>query len=205
VSVSIGWRRAVVVAVVALGAVASGVEGAGRQATPEGDETTAIVPPPQECRVEPRRVLFPGATATTAATPLPLASPTPLARPAGEPADAATTEAVTATVREAVACRNDGDFARAYALMSDAMLVRLFGGPETLDPLIAAALEAGPRRLPRPDRLALVAVADVRLLPDGRAAARVETRNADEAFVDELVFVRAGDRWLIDEAIPVAD
>lgn len=199
-----GTRRFVVASgvflILALALAPVGLD--ARQATPGAG--SAIVPRPDACRVAPRSLpLLADDTGAPAATPLPLVEPTPFAPLAGEPADAATSRAITAVVREAVACRNAGDYARAYALMSDGMLVRLFGGPATLDPIVAAALEAPPERLSRPDRLALVAVADLRLLPDGRTAARVVTRNAEQTFTDELVFVRAQERWLIDQTIPI--
>ena len=108
-------------------------------------------------------------------------------------------------MREAIACRNAGDFGRAYALVTDRFLAQLFGGPDTVPPEVAVALEGGPDRVPRANRLALVAVARVVAIGDGRVGAVVETSNADEVFRDYLVFVQAGDRWLIDEQVALPD
>jgi hypothetical protein len=167
------------------------------------------IPSPRDCRVAPRsQPLFPpGVGQRAAATPAPIVTspPGPFSPPRGEPADAETTAAVKATVRESVACRNAGDFLRAYALFSQHMLVSLLGGPASIDVTIRSTLEDKPRMVPRTDRLVLIAVDDVTLLPDGRAAAIVTTRNAQHLFRDHLVFVRdpSTGRWLIDEATPL--
>lgn len=169
---------------------------------------TPDVPRPAACRVEPRPLpLFPAATpgAEPAATPAPLVTPTPFAAPEGQPADEATVTAVTATIRESLACLHAGDYRRAYALFTDRFLRQLFGGPDTIDPAIAAALEAPPRRVPRNQRLTLVAVSDVRLLADGRVGAVVQTRNPLETFADYLILIRPDDRWLIDERVFLSD
>jgi hypothetical protein len=123
--------------------------------------------------------------------------------PTGAEADADTIAAVSRTIREAIACRNGGDFARAYALMTDHMLVQLFGGPTTIDPEISAALAAAPDRVPKERRLALLAIIDVRMLADQRVGAVVETKNADETFRDYIFFAKDGERWLIDESVPL--
>ena len=52
--------------------------------------------------------------------------------------------------------------------------------------------------------IAIVAVADVRALPDGRATAAVSTADPTGAGTGSFVeFVAAGDRWLIDEIAAV--
>ena len=190
--------------------LATGVVWIGRSTTDalqDGPTPTADVPRPAACRVEPRPLpLFSRATpgAEPAATPVPLVTPTPFAMPAGQPADEATVAAVTATIRESLACRNAGDYARAYALVTDRFLRALLGGPDTIPPEIAAALAESPRRAPRAQRIALAAVSDVRVLADGRVGAMVETRNAEESFTDYLILVRTADRWLIDESVEVS-
>ncbi len=156
---------------------------------------------PAECRVEPIALplaLPPAATSTAVL-------PDPDALPAGEVADDATVAGVTATVRESIACRNAGDLRRAYALMTPALLAGLLGGPETAPPEIVRLLLEPPDRVPTDERVALVAVSDVALLPDGRVRARVETDAAGFRFADLLLFARdaQGGRWLIDDALPL--
>jgi hypothetical protein len=170
-------------------------------------QATPDVPKPEACQVAPRSLPLLGAPdpSALAPTPAPLETAAPFAIPNGKPADAATVAAVTATVREAIACRNAGEFASAYALMSNRMLLQLFGGPATIDPEIADALASEPRRVPKDRRLALVAVSDVQSLADGRVGAIVETRTGEASFRDYLFFVAAGDRWLIDESVPLPE
>jgi hypothetical protein len=168
------------------------------------------IPSPRECTIAPRpQPLFPpGVGQRTAATPAPIvtASPAPFSPPVGEPADAETIAAVRATVREAVACRNAGDLLRAYALFTQNMIVSLLGGPASIDVTIRSVIAEKPRPVPSADRLALITVDDVTILPDGRASALVTTRNVQRAFRDHLVFVQnpSTGRWLIDEARPLA-
>jgi len=176
------------------------VPGALAQATPVSTEPD--VPQPDECRVEPRRrfvvprevppaesVVAPGGQAGTPTATIAV--------------DDAVAEAVAATVRETLACRNAGDLARAYALFTDELVLDLLGSAETVPPEIAAALGEPPRRVPRAARLELVAIGPATALPDGRVMARVETRSADAVFVDDLVFREVEGRWLVDDAFPV--
>jgi hypothetical protein len=167
------------------------------------------IPSPRDCTIAPRpEPLFPpGVGQRTAATPAPIvtASPAPFSPPEGETADAETIAAVRATVREAVACRNAGDFLRAYALFTQAMIVSLLGGPASIDVTIRSAIAEKSPPVPRADRLAIIAVDDISLLPDGRIGALVTTRNAQRAYRDYLVFAQnpSTGRWLIDEAKPL--
>lgn len=164
------------------------------------------VPPPEACQVAPRPLpLVAEAAGTPSVSSDPVATAAPFAPPVGEPADEATGAGVVATIQESIACRNAGDFRRAYALFSDAMLVRLFGRPDTIDPEIVAALEVGPDAVRRGQQLGLGSVSEVRVLADGRVGAEVTTRHArdgaEAGYRDYPILVRAGDRWLIDEAI----
>lgn len=173
------------------------------QATPAAAELD--IPAPRECDAAPRDAEF----FPAAAEPPPVATPAPIvtdaspfAMPEGEPADAETMAAVTATVREAIACRNANDFLRAYALFTDEMMGSLFGGPATIDPEIRAAIAEPEGPLPRQQRVALVAITEVTQLPDGRVGAIVETINAQRAFRDYLILEQdpASGRWLIDHS-----
>jgi hypothetical protein len=185
-----------------LGAPAAGaaraVPGIAAQTTPTAEPD---VPQPDECRVAPR-------TGFTVPREVPSAAASPAAAPvatpvAAEPVDAAVAEAVAATIREAVACRNAGDLPRAYALFTDDLVLDLLGSAETVPPEIVAALVEPGRRAPRASRLELVAVGPPTPLGDGRVLARVETRSAGVAYVDDLVFREVAGRWLIDDAFAV--
>ena len=170
-----------------------------QEATPPVGEVIAA----EECQVGPREV---GSIEQLVGTPAAggaEASPAPgeIGALEGEPADEATVEAVTATYRELVACLNAGDYLRIYALYTDGYLQRtLAERGEDLSQLVAT---------PSPDQpqnTALVGVANVRLLDDGRVAARVETFDptVDGTIVTDAVLVQSGERFLID-AEAVAD
>jgi hypothetical protein len=195
-------RWFVVVMPILVGLLGGSDLSARAQATPTA--ATLDVPSPQECLVAPRPLpLFPAEVGQRAAAtpgPLPTAPAQPFVPPTGEAADAETIKGVTATVREALACRNGNDLLRAYALFTEDMIVSLFGGPATIDPEVQQAVVEQPSPLPRRQRLALVSLTDVVLLPDGRAGAIVETQAGNQTFRDYLVFKHdsTSGRWLID-------
>jgi hypothetical protein len=188
---------------------------AQESATPAAQATPGAewdVPLPDECMIEPREepLFAAGEGQRTPATPLPLpATPGPVFTiPDSDPVTADIEGAVTATVRESIACRNANQMLRAYALFTEPMVVSMFGGPATVDPeiraLIARGDELGP--LPRRQRVALLQLSDVGHRPDGRVGAIVTTGTVDRIFQDYLVFAYDGasGRWLIDEAVPLA-
>jgi hypothetical protein len=172
-----------------------------------------IVPDPGECTVEPRPVSFFESLIATPPT-LPADadqrfwSPTQEKRewmmPAGEPVDADTVEAVTATLHEALACLNANDPLRFLNLFSDDM-VRTFFALEPLPPEALPSLAATPVASPPEMWLGYVEVHDVRLLPDGRIAALGESYDPTQPpygmGTDFAIFVKVGERWLIDSLI----
>lgn len=168
------------------------------------DVESPTVPASDSCLVEPRRLPIMVEPALGAVTPAP-AQPTVFAIPDGEPVDAAIAEALEATVRESLACRNAGDFLRAYALFSDRFVAALLGPPDAIDPDLVARLSVPPTPVAEADRLSLGSVSDARRLTDGRVGAIAVTQNAEEVFADYLFFVESGDRWLIDERVFLSD
>jgi hypothetical protein len=155
---------------------------------------------PAECQVEPLSDEF---LARLAGTPVSEASPTtevagspaPFTAPEGEPAGEAEIEAVTATMREVVACLNAGDYRRAYALYTENYLLRVFAGQS------ADLSQSTPVPNEAVMQNALVGVTDVILLEDGRIGARIELATGPDALEVLLysVFAQVDDRWLIDE------
>lgn len=184
-------------------------------ATPAAQATPATewdVPAPDRCTIEPRdAALFPeGVGQTGPATPLPLPA-TPAAKyvvPDGDPVTPEIEAAVTATVRESIACRNANQMLRAYALFTESMIVSMFGGPATVDPEIRALIQQGDDlgSLPKRQRVALLQLSEFGHRPDGRIGAIVTTGTVDRIFQDYLVFAYDGasSRWLIDEAVLLA-
>jgi hypothetical protein len=200
--------RLVVGVVAALLVAAGGIVGPGGAGAQEGTPVPGRdAPAPEECRVEPRSLASfqalatPGAASTAPAVP----PEAPEGLPPGEPADAATAAAIGATVRELLACYNAGERLRIFAFYSDGFLRPLFGAPA---PFSQGAYDrfATPQPVPPELRVALVAIGEVRLLADGRAGAVVTVDDPNAATGPSttssfLVFVRAGDRWLLDAAI----
>lgn len=195
-------RTRIVIAVIAVWLLVGtpGATGlAAAQATPEAERGE---PDQAACQIAPittERLL----TALDTATPGPLATLTLETLPAGEPVDAATLAAITATVETALECRNAGYFARAYALFTDRLIGQLFGGRDTVPPEIVRALMEPPQSVRRRSRVELVELSTASLLPDGRVGAVAVTANATHTFSDYLVFTEAAGRWLIDEAIVI--
>jgi ketosteroid isomerase-like protein len=170
-----------------------------------------ITPDPGECTVA---VPDPATLLAAIASPragTPAAFPAVVAEdrlPAGDPADPETVAAVTATVREYLACLNAGEFLRIYALVSgDYLRTQVVPNEPTAEGLaafrrgLATAVAASPQPLPEAARTSLVEIGNVRMLEDGRVGAVVVTEDAetgsrqDRAFV---VFTNEGGRLLID-------
>lgn len=153
------------------------------------------VPPASACTVAPRQIPPPPATPIVA-SPVATAAYVP---PTGQPAGPATTQAVTATIRESVACANAGEALRSLALYSDRYVENYLYGPTALDISILRQTAATPQPAASGEQLALVSISDITAVPDGRVAAKVVTRNPTAIFTDELILVNQHGRWLIDE------
>lgn len=179
------------------------------QATPIASDPN--VPSPDECRIPlPESIEFPAdSMQPVAATPRPIVtgSPEPFAPPRGEPADEETVASVTATVRESIACRNAGDYARMLVFFTPAMLVELYGSPATVDPEVLRGIQEGPRPVPEARRLRIDAIEDIVTFPDGRVGALVETSTPRREFRDYLFFEFDEEigRWLIDGSVPLSE
>ena len=164
------------------------------------DEITEISAPPSDER-SVSTTGIPTRDTGTMPSPSPSAlwAPTPVPIPPGIPADAATETAVRAMVREVIACNNAGDALRFVSLVSDDQLIRMFAlvaSPE----LLVSELAEPPTPLPEDDWEPMPTIEDVRLLPDGRISALVSLGSSrDTGKPDCYVFVKVGDRWLLDD------
>jgi hypothetical protein len=198
----------VVAAIAAL--VAARAPVAAQDATPIA---LPVTPDPAACLVEPRTIddLYgllgtpvPVSAQEEPSESSPASDPTEVSLPAGEPADSAAVTAITATIVEAYACFNAGDYLRAFALYSDGALLRFTEqGPFTED--IAAFFLATPETFPEEFRSSVLAVREARVLSDGRVGALVDTDDPtsppEGTDVDFVIFVEQGGRYLIDEEI----
>jgi hypothetical protein len=179
-------------------------------AAPAGaQEGLPVVPDPAECTVDAPTI--DDVLAQVGATPvaeLPaeeaITMPAAFSLPEGEPADAETVDAVTATVREALACINTGNWLSVFAFFSDDYS-RRFGEANPISEAEVEMLRTPVPEMPAEARATLQAVREVRVLEDGRVAALVETIYPGESppggEVDFFVFVEEDGRWLIDDMV----
>ena len=170
------------------------------------------------CTVEPRDVeeiigFYFGPEGTPLATPTATTVESESELPQGEPVDPAVEEAINATVNELIACFDAGQYARAFALMTDDM-VRQFG-PDVSNPdedtpeEVRALLEAQLAGTPVADEPGMDQGAstdagrgrDIRLLDGGRVGG-VWTIYGDSIFI---ALEQQDDRWLVDEIIDIAE
>ncbi len=162
-----------------------------------------------ECMVETRNLLplFREMGGTPQASPpVPVAATTP---PTGIPADEATVAEVTATVNEFAACFSAGYRYRYLYLLSNDFLRVSLGDldPAELEAIAAAAeAESGPATPTATAGQTLIQeVRDVQVLADTRVIATViggNIANVGGATPVYFIFVRNGDRFLIDDIIP---
>lgn len=159
-------------------------------------------PPPELCQAEARRFDELDALARRGPAGTPQTSRTTDVLPAGEPADAATVAAVTATVRELVACWNAGELLRAYGLYTDDGLAALFARQGSFSRAAYDGL-ATPQPAPAAERAAILAIEDVRRLPDGTVGATVTIRYAVVPMPKRFFFTFAYEdgRWLIADVL----
>ena len=156
---------------------------------------------------------------TSARQGTPLATPTAATvdseaeLPQGEPVDPAVEEAVNATVTELFACFEAGQYARAFALMTDDIARQI--GPDLSNPdedtpeEVRALLEAQLAGTPVVDEPGMEQGAsmdvgrgrDIRALEGGRVGG-VWTFAGDAVFI---VLEQQDDRWLIDEVIDIVE
>jgi hypothetical protein len=170
------------------------------------------------CTTEPRDVgelisFYFSPEGTPLATPTATTVKSEAQLPQGEPVDPAVEEAVNATVTELIACFDAGQYARAFALMTDDM-ARQFG-PDVSNPNedtpeeVRALLEAQLAGTPVVDEPGMEQGAstdvgrgrDIRLLDDGRVGG-VWTIGGDAVFI---VLEHQAGRWLIDDVIDVPE
>jgi hypothetical protein len=174
---------------------------AAQDGTPEPG-VVAVAPDPAECDVEPRTeddlaALFQEPLATPdAPTPVPYTQIVDVADPVA-------VEAITATLIEAFACVNAGNWLAYLALWTDAALQRDLGLASVAD-FDRVLGEAAPRA--EDGRVTLLVVSEPRLLDDGRIGAFIiyddPTVDPEVSLIDYYVFAPLDDgSYLIDGRI----
>jgi hypothetical protein len=185
-------------------AIAGGAIESAQVIAQYGAPSGAGQPDPSRCQVEPRPIdFFAEIAATPRATLVALATPEPAPAGAGEPADAATVAAIEAAVAELAACRSTGDALRLNALYTDRFFLRQTAAQGPPSDAALAILAASPAPPPVARQSGTVTVRDVEVLSDGRVRAVIDLDLARGGASLLTVFVREGDRWLIDEEMAV--
>ena len=170
-------------------------------------------PDPSECTVEPRPAGFfeqfvgtPTAAQQEAMVGMEAATPDPAFQMQGDPADEATVAGVLETVWQLGACINAGDFYGRYAaLFTEEYFQREFERFGPIPEEALASIAASPVALPADFQVALLAVVDIRMLPDGRVAGLFDVQDpfaeppGPSRFYWE--FIQEDGRWLIDEQV----
>lgn len=110
-----------------------------------------------------------------------------------------------ATVQELLGCYRAHDFGRAAALFSPVYFAHAPQATEALDlaiPRLLHDLAAPPVTPGAALDPTLKDMGSVQLLPDGRIAAWLTISGTASPVYQEVVFVKSGDRWLIEGAYP---
>jgi hypothetical protein len=170
-----------------------------------------VIPAANQCTVTPRDIAFfrqfVGTPAASPAAATPEATPADAATfqmPEGGPVDRAMRQGVLDTIRQVAACINAGNYLALYALYTDAEIAR----EAMTDPLSDEDVESfaqTPVPLEGEGRAAILAVDELRLLPDGRVAALVDYYDPFQEPPGParyfFILVNQNGRWLIDEEI----
>jgi hypothetical protein len=158
-----------------------------------------VAPDPNECVVDPTPIEEIAVTmGAPAAEPIDVA--TPFMPPRGEPADAETSDAVLATLRQVFACANAGDRLRVASLFTDDFTRNFFAGVPIDD--LLGFLAIPPQPLPEDQKRIIVRFGEVQLLPDGRAGVVIVLDEPEDPRTEEPDFAileQVGGRWLVDE------
>jgi hypothetical protein len=160
--------------------------------------------PAPGCDVPPRdeddlTALNAGASPVAGATPIAM---NPIAPPEGDPVDAATLNALDATLVEVVACADAGDLGRLLALYSDEYVATIALAPEPV-PIVPGQGHddghvPGVVETPEPAAHATPRVESAVRLSDGRVAA-VVSADGLEGTQEVVFFIKENGRWTIDE------
>ena len=157
-------------------------------------------PDPALCVVAPRSTSLSTAIAATPNAATGAATPAAVSEPAGQPVSPQVETEITAAIRELYACLNGGDSMQTLALFTDRGAAQFVADRPDLAP---SAIAATPTPLAIDQRIALVAVGDIRLLPDGRVFALVTqddpNRPPDGPEPVFVTFAKQGDHWLVDD------
>lgn len=128
----------------------------------------------------------------------------PFAAPDGEPADPATTEAVSSMIRQTFACVNAGDWARYFALLTEQGAPRRSFSVRNITGMTSQPVAP----FPLEQQTAVFAILDVEVLPDGRVGAFVVLGGSGylpgdlpAVGIDYHILVETDEGWKLDDVI----
>jgi glutaminyl-peptide cyclotransferase len=187
---------AMLITVMVASLLAGTVVAVAQEAPPDADVACAVEPRPAEALAD---LWF-----DPQGTPRPVESSSPVAERAldatlGEPADAATVEAIEAVAQEWVACTNARDRLRAHALFTDEYASRRGAIGTTRDETLAA-LVASPTPRSSDTALSIGPAYQPRVFPDGQAVAMFPTAGfwePGEGLTVSIAFEQVDGRWRI--------
>ncbi len=181
----------------------SGLAGTSAQDTPS--QIGPITPQGSSCTVEPRTTEELIALFATASPSDPVAMPTTATIVIGEQADPVSSQHVTATIHQAFACLNAGDFGRFFSLLTDRGIVTIFSWMGEVLADEASAEEAMTPNPPEAEyQQTILGIGSITQLPDGRYSAVVvslDPSGGDAPFALYLLLTEQDGIWLIDEAV----
>lgn len=170
----------------------------------EASPMATDAPGPEECTVSPiPRAAFNALVDAAVATPDADAAPVD-ALPNGSAADAETSAAVEATIRELAACFNANDTLRELALYTDRYIIAQLAGSrgrELTDAEYTAEGLATP--VAAPDRAGIEVVGEIVQLDDARVAAEVQF--SDDGSRAIVYLVDDAGTWKIDNLVFLDD
>lgn len=187
---------------VALALVAAGLFQVSALAQEAPSQIGPVTPLASECTVEPRTAGEMVALYTDATPASAVPGRTDATIVLGNPADAATSQQITAVIHQAFACLNAGDFGRFFALVTDQAMRSYFPWVAEMVPDEAAAAQAMSPNPPTAEfQQSILGIGGIAQLPDGRASAVVvglDPNAGPEPMALYLTFVEGGGVWRID-------
>jgi hypothetical protein len=190
---------------IVLSLILTGVLQDGTLAQDAPSQIGPIVPPASACTVEPRTIdelqaLF---ADVTPGDSMPVETTATLTL--GKPADAHSSQQVTAVIHQAIACLNAGDFGRFFALLTDHGIVTIF--PWVAEMLATEESAAEVMALDPPAdeyRQIILGIGSISRLPNGSYSAvlvGLDPNAGEQPTALYLIVVETEGVWRIDGAV----
>lgn len=192
-------------ALMVLSLVLTGLFQTGTLAQDAPSQIGPVIPLASSCTVEPRTTeelvaLFASATP---ADPMPVETSATIVL--GQPADARSSQQVTAVIHQAIACLNAGDFGRFFALLTDHGIVTIFPWVAEMLATEESAAEVMALNPPPEEYLqTILGIGSISRLPDGSYSAvlvELDPNAGEQPTALYLTLVEMDGVWRIDSAV----